>query len=147
MDEAPQAKEPTLAQVAWRTVRGRCPCCGKGRLFRRFLKVADHCDVCGEAFHHHRADDFPAYVVIVIVAHAIVPVVLAVETRYAPAYWIHLVLWLPAILGASLALLSPVKGLIVGLQWHLGMHGFQESKKRRRNGADARALAQSTPTV
>ena len=32
-----------------------------------FLKVIDHCSVCGEEFYHHRADDFPAYIVIFVV--------------------------------------------------------------------------------
>ena len=55
-----------------RGFRLRCPNCGEGRLFRSFLKVADHCSECGEEFHPHRADDFPAYLVIIVVGHAIV---------------------------------------------------------------------------
>jgi uncharacterized protein (DUF983 family) len=31
--------------------------------------VNDCCDVGGDELFHHRADDFPAYVVIFIVAH------------------------------------------------------------------------------
>jgi len=110
---------------------GRCPHCGEGRLFRAFLKVADHCPKCGEAMHHHRADDFPAYLVIVIVGHIVVPLSLLVETAYAPSYWFSMTLWpaLTAFLG--LTLLQPVKGAVVGLQWALGMHGFEESKKAR----------------
>ena len=50
-----------------RGLLGRCPCCGKGRMFGAFLKVKDHCEVCGEELHHQSADDFPAYLVIVIV--------------------------------------------------------------------------------
>jgi hypothetical protein len=32
---------------------------------------------------------------------------------------------------SSLALLQPTKGAIVGLQWQLGMHGFEAAKLRR----------------
>jgi uncharacterized protein (DUF983 family) len=110
---------------------GRCPCCGKGRLFGAFLKVKDHCEVCGEELHHHRADDFPAYVVILIVGHLLVPAVLSVETHFAPPYWVHLALWLPPTLILTLGLLQPVKGAIVALQWHMGMHGFEEAKLAR----------------
>jgi uncharacterized protein (DUF983 family) len=67
-----------------RGLLGRCPCCGKGRMFGAFLKVKDYCEVCGEELHHHRADDFPAYVVILIVGHLLVPAVLSVETNFAP---------------------------------------------------------------
>lgn len=119
-----------------RSVCGRCPNCGEGHLFRAFLKVADRCEVCGEEFHHHRADDFPAYLVIVIVGHIVVPLVLHVETAYAPAYWVHAALWLPLTIGLSLALLQPVKGAVVALQWFSGMHGFERAKKLR-DGATA----------
>jgi len=52
-----------------RGLRCRCPRCGEGKLFRAFLKVDDHCSVCGQDFTPHRADDLPAYLVIVIVGH------------------------------------------------------------------------------
>jgi uncharacterized protein (DUF983 family) len=104
--------------------RGRCPNCGEGRMFRAFLKVADHCPACGEALHHQRTDDAPAYFVILVVGHVVVPIVLAVETVYAPAYWIHALLWLPLTLGMSLAILQPIKGALVGLQWAMRMDGF-----------------------
>ena len=120
---------------------GRCPRCGRGRLFRAFLKVADHCPVCGEDLHHHRADDFPAYLVIVIVGHIIVPLVYSVEMHFRPAEWVHLALWLPLTLGLALALIQPVKGAVVGLQWAAGMHGFEPAKKLR--DASARGSASS----
>jgi uncharacterized protein (DUF983 family) len=104
--------------------RGRCPACGQGRMFRAFLKVADHCPACGEALYHHRADDAPAYFVILIVGHIVVPLALAVETAYALSYWVHAVLWLPLTVVMALALLQPVKGAIVGVQWACRMHGF-----------------------
>lgn len=66
----------------------------------------------------------PAYIVITIVGHIVVPLTFAVETAYRPDYLIHLALWVPLTLGLSLALLQPVKGAIVGLQWALRMHGF-----------------------
>jgi uncharacterized protein (DUF983 family) len=103
----------------WRGFRCRCPKCGKGHLFGKYLKVADHCEECGEEFHHHRADDFPAYLVIIVVGHIIVPAILAVESAYSPPYWLQLLIWLPLTLVSSLALLQPTKGAIVGLQWQM----------------------------
>lgn len=112
-------------------LRGRCPACGEGHLFRRFMKVADACTACGEPFHHHRADDFPAYLVIVLVGHLVVPLTLYIELAFAPAYWLHAVIWLPVVLGLSIGLLQPVKGMVVALQWHTGMHGFAGAKQAR----------------
>ena len=110
-----------------RGFRSRCPRCGQGKLFRAFLKVDDHCSVCGLDFTPHRADDLPAYLVIVIVGHIVVPTALWIETDYAPPVWLQLAIYLPFTLVASLALLQPVKGAVVGLQWALRMHGFDDS--------------------
>lgn len=124
LDRFPEhAPRDTMAAL-FRGFRGRCPKCGKGRLFRAFLKVTDTCPVCGEALHHHRADDAPAYFVILITGHIVVPLSLAVETAYSPSYWLHAAIWLPLTLGLALGLLQPVKGAIVGWQWAHYMHGF-----------------------
>jgi uncharacterized protein (DUF983 family) len=79
----------------WRGFLGKCSSCGKGSLFGRFLKVTDQCERCGEDFHHQRADDLPAYLVIIVVGHSIVPAILAVEMAYAPPAWLQLAIWLP----------------------------------------------------
>lgn len=102
----------------------RCPACGEGRMFRAYLKVADACPSCGEELHHQRADDAPPYVVITIVAHVVVGALLWAEIAYQPPVWLHLAIWLPLTVVLSLALLPPVKGALVGLQWALRMHGF-----------------------
>jgi uncharacterized protein (DUF983 family) len=107
-----------------RGLRGRCPACGRGNLFSRFLKVTERCAACGEELHHQRADDAPAYFVILIVGHIVVPLALMVETAFAPPLWLAFSLWLPLTLVLSLLLLQPVKGAIVGWQWAHRMHGF-----------------------
>jgi uncharacterized protein (DUF983 family) len=102
----------------------RCPNCGKGALFRSYLKVADACPNCGEELHHQRADDAPPYFTIVVVGHVIVGGVLALERAFHPPTWVHAAIWLPLTLACSLLLLPRIKGAIVGLQWALRMHGF-----------------------
>ena len=80
--EPPPARD--VWQAIFRGLRGRCPNCGEGKIFRAFLKVADECPACHEPLHHHRADDFPAYVVIVIVGHVVVPLVLEPYAKIVP---------------------------------------------------------------
>jgi uncharacterized protein (DUF983 family) len=106
--------------------RGRCPRCGEGKLFRAFLKVDNACSACGLDFTPHRADDLPAYLVIIIVGHFVVPMALFIETNYSPPVWLQLSIYLPLTLVLSLLLLQPVKGAVVGVQWALRMHGFDE---------------------
>ena len=110
-----------------RGFRCRCPRCGEGKLFRAYLKVDNSCSVCGLDFTPHRADDLPAYLVIVIVGHIVVPAALWIETNYAPAVWLQLSIYLPLVMILSLVLLQPVKGTVVGLQWALRMHGFDDN--------------------
>src|SRR5215510_5707329 len=102
----------------------KCPACGKGAMFRRYLKVVDACLHCGEELHHHRADDAPPYFTIVIVGHIVVGLVVAVEMAYRPPLWLHAALWLPLTVLLALLILPPVKGALVGLQWARLMHGF-----------------------
>ena len=113
-----------LGTALWRGSRCRCPNCGQGRMFRAFLKVVDQCGTCGEVLHHQQADDAPAYFVILIVGHTVVPLALSVEVAFAPPYWLHAVLWGPLTLGLALGLLQPIKGAIVAWQWANRMHGF-----------------------
>jgi uncharacterized protein (DUF983 family) len=124
-DSAPTEKRDVWTAVK-RGFRGRCPRCGEGKLFRAFLKVDDHCSNCGQDFTPHRADDLPAYLVIVIVGHIVVPLALMIETNFSPPVALQLAIYLPLTFIASLALLQPVKGAVVGVQWALRMHGFDE---------------------
>lgn len=111
-------------QAVWRGLRQRCPACGTGAMFGRYLKVVSACQACGTELHHHRADDAPPYFTMLIVGHLIVGGVLGLERMAAPSTFVHLAIWLPLTLVLSLMLLPLVKGGLIGLQWALRMHGF-----------------------
>jgi uncharacterized protein (DUF983 family) len=121
----------SLPRAIGRGFAMKCPNCGRGHLFRRFLKVADHCRICSEDFTPQRADDFPAYLVIVVVGHIVVPALLAVAVAYDPPAWLQFTIWLPITILSALGLLQPTKGAVVALQWHSGMHGFETARRRR----------------
>jgi len=104
--------------------RGKCPKCHKGHMFRAYLKVADSCEACGQELHHHRADDAPPYFTIFISGHVIIPLMIVMEKFWAPALWLHMAIWIPLTIAVCMALLPPVKGALVALQWALRMHGF-----------------------
>src|SRR6185369_10507345 len=95
-DRVTQSRLPASAgEALWRGFRGRCPACGEGRMFRAFLKVADTCSHCGEELHHHRADDFPTYIVVAIVGHLMLSMAYWIEVLLKPAIWIQMVTVLP----------------------------------------------------
>ncbi|TYC63651.1 DUF983 domain-containing protein [Rhodobacterales bacterium] len=107
-----------------RGAMNKCMNCGKGHVFDGFLQTAHACSVCGEEFHHHRADDAPPYFTITIVGHIVIPALLAVEVLWRPALWIHMSIWPLLTVVLALAFMRPVKGALIGLQWALYMHGF-----------------------
>ncbi|BCM82492.1 hypothetical protein mvi_09530 [Methylobacterium indicum] len=126
---AQSSEPPSWALAMWRGFRNRCPHCGEGRLFHRFLKVRQSCEVCGMELHHHRADDLPPYLVIFVVGHLVGWAVLETEMRYDVPLWFQMTLWPTVALVASLLLLQPTKGAVVGLQYALGMHGFSAIRR------------------
>src|SRR5690606_25675181 len=108
-----------VGRAMWLGFRSRCPHCGEGRLFGVFVKTVDHCEVCDEQISHHRADDLPAYLVILIVGHLVVGAFVGVQMMWQLSTWVHLAIWAPITVIASLLLLQPIKGAMVGLQWAL----------------------------
>ncbi len=122
-----EVETPPHRHALWSMLRGarlRCPSCGRGKLFRAYLKVVDECPRCGEELHHQRADDAPPYFTMLIVGHVVVAGIMTVERVYAPESWVETAIWLPVTLILSLWLLPRVKGALIGLQWALRMHGF-----------------------
>ena len=126
--------DPDLNQLGlpkrplWRSLRrgfsGRCPHCGKGGLFRGYLKPQPECRHCGEDLSHQRADDAPPYFTMLIVGHLIVPLMVMAMLMTELSNAAQLAIWLPATIALTLLLLRPVKGVIIALQWALYMHGF-----------------------
>ena len=113
-----------LGRSVMRGLKCKCPHCGNGRLFRAFIKPVDACGACGEDYTPQRADDLPAYIVVVIVGHIMVGGFLSTEMMFQLPGWVHLAIWTPVTILSSLLLLQPVKGGVIGLQWALRMHGF-----------------------
>jgi uncharacterized protein (DUF983 family) len=95
----------------------RCPRCGRGALYSGFLTVAERCGECGLDLRKADSGDGPAVFVIFILGFLVVPLALWVEAQFAPPMWLHVVLWPPLILGGSLGLLRPMKGVLIALQY------------------------------
>lgn len=96
----------------------KCPRCGRGALFDGYLTVARACSVCGLDLQKADSGDGPAVFIIFILGFLIVPLALLFESLVEPPLWVHLLLWPPVVLGGALALLRPMKGLLIALQYH-----------------------------
>ncbi len=98
-------------------LRGRCPRCGRGPLFKGFLDLDTGCRECGLDYAFADAGDGPAVFVIMIAGFLIVGAALLVEVNYAPPFWLHMVLWLPLATVTVLGLLRPLKGWFIAEQY------------------------------
>lgn len=113
-----------------RGLRGRCPQCGEGSLFRGFLTMRPRCEKCGLDYGFADAGDGPAIFVILLGGFVVVFAALIVEVLYKPPFWLHALLWLPLVLLVTLLPLRVIKGLLIDLQYH---HRAQEGRMHVRN--------------
>jgi uncharacterized protein (DUF983 family) len=97
---------------------GCCPRCGKGPLFQGFLTLRPSCPACGLDYGFADAGDGPAVFIMFITGAVVVGGALFVELTYEPPWWVHAALWGPLVILLSLALLRPLKGLMIALQFH-----------------------------
>lgn len=116
-DATLQGEDRKTALSVRRGVCMRCPNCGSGKLFARYLKPVTACASCGENWSAVRADDGPAWLTILIVGHLVAPVLIEIIRNPERPLWVGLIA-IPLLAGAlSIALLQPVKGLWMGIIW------------------------------
>jgi uncharacterized protein (DUF983 family) len=106
---------PSLLTALGRGLMGRCPACGKGRIFDGFLRVAPECEHCRAPLGLARADDAPPYFTILIVGHIVIPLMLITQKLYDPSTFLLTAIFVPLTLVLAVGLLRPVKGATVGL--------------------------------
>ena len=114
-----------------RGLRGRCPRCGEGRLYKGLLALEPKCSRCGLDYSFVDAGDGPAVFGILIGGFIVVFAAMMVEIAYQPPYWVHAALWLPLILIVTLGPLRPIKGVLIALQYH---HKAAEGRLEDRSG-------------
>lgn len=104
-----------------RGLRLKCPQCGEGRLFRKFLKVSDHCDACGADNTVYPCDDAPPYLALFLVGHLLMPFIVMMSRDMDPPIWLMASIWLPLTLICCVVALPYMKGLVVGFAWATGV--------------------------
>ena len=113
-----------VGPALWRGWTRRCPACGERTLMDGYLTVRHACPACGTEFHHHRADDGPAWATILITGHLLAPLMLIVYTAFRPEPLVMAGGFCVVFVALSLWLLPRLKGAFVGMQWATRMGGF-----------------------
>lgn len=117
MNKNSQAHYPPLSALST-GLRGCCPRCGSGKLFKNFLDLKDQCSSCGLDYGFADAGDGPAIFIILIAGFVVVGAALFTEVAYQPPYWVHAALWFPLIMLLTLGLLRPMKGVLINQQYN-----------------------------
>ena len=96
---------------------GRCPRCGRGRLFSGYLTVTKSCTYCGLSFAFAETGDAAAWFVMSFISVVGVGSILGVELAWSPPWWVHVLIAIPVLVILPMLLLRPVKGFFLCQQW------------------------------
>ena len=107
---------PDLSPVST-GIAGKCPRCGRGKLFAGYLTVAPKCASCGLSYEFADGGDGAAWFVMLFVCVVGVGSILGVEVAYSPPFWVHALIAIPVLVLLPLVLLRPVKGVLLNQQW------------------------------
>jgi len=103
-----------LGAAMMRGLRGRCPHCGEGALYYRYLKVNPECPACRHPLDDYPADDGPAYFTILLVGHIVVAPILLFSFIHEWPLAVLLPSILIPLLLFTLLLLPRIKGAVMG---------------------------------
>lgn len=115
--ETAQPDRKTFAWIVEAGWKGLCPRCGKGRMFKSWLKLADRCDNCGLDYRFAAPDDGPAFFALCIVAFPLIFFVVWLQVAFEPPFWVHLVTSFPLLVLGTVLPLRPLKGWLVASQY------------------------------
>ena len=117
---------PSVMTGIKRGIRHRCPNCGEGRLYSKYLKVDLDCEVCGHHLAAYPADDGPAYFTILIIGHLFVAPLLLFPFIWKMSPTLVVPLTVLPLLGLTLLLLPRVKGAVIGALWANGLRKAED---------------------
>jgi uncharacterized protein (DUF983 family) len=120
----PPCQDPTVTQSVYPRLntlstglRCRCPRCGEGPLLRGFLTIRDACPACGLDYGFAEPADGPAFFGMTAVGIVGMGLFMWFEFTVHPPIWVHMVVTMPLLVIACLAVLRPLKGWLVSEQW------------------------------
>ena len=102
--------QPGLAEAA---LFGCCPRCGGRTLFDGLVKFAPRCRACGLDYARFNVGDGPAAFLTLGVGGLVTILALWLELAFEPPWWLHVILWLPLVVGLVVLGLRVSKGALL----------------------------------
>ncbi len=110
--------DPSRApSAAYAALKGRCPACGQGKLYRSLLRVADRCRACGLDLTGHEQGDGPAFLAILLVGALSAIGAVILDMNWQPPLWVHAAVWLPGVVFGSILSLRVLKAALIAVQY------------------------------
>ena len=108
-------KPPSVVLVG---LNCRCPRCGVGALFTSAwsLEVRKSCSACNLDYAFADSGDGPAVFAIMLLGFLMLGAALILEFKVGPPWWVHAI-WAPVTMGLALAMLRPMKAILIALQY------------------------------
>lgn len=106
----------SIGQLILLGLRCKCPQCGTGRIFVKYLKIANRCSSCGLNLEGHDTGDGAVVPAMLLIGTLVVGLAAYVEFTFEPPLWVHAVLWVPVVFGLTMMVLPPLKGITIALQ-------------------------------
>jgi uncharacterized protein (DUF983 family) len=108
-------------------IGGKCPRCGRGKLFNGYLAVAHSCTSCGLSYSFADSGDAAVWFVMLIACVFGVGSIIGVEIAYSPSFWVHVAIAIPTLIILPMLMLRPMKGFFLCQQWkHSARQGTLE---------------------
>jgi uncharacterized protein (DUF983 family) len=129
MPEAEKTRSPFLSALLL-----RCPACGKGKIYQKLLKPKQECVSCGFPIGGNDAADGPAFFSITFIGILTALVASLVEIKYAPALYVHLLLWPPFVLVGTVVSLIWFKSLFIAAQYYFKVGAYENREESDAQG-------------
>ena len=109
---------------------GCCPRCGARTLFDGLIAFAPRCRACGLNFERFNVGDGPAAFLTLGVGALVVILAVWLQLAVEPAWWVHVLLWLP------LTTLLVLGGLRITKAWLLAAEYRHRAGEHREGSGD-----------
>ena len=96
----------------------------------------DNCAACAQDWSLQCADDFPAYVAILVTGHLMAPLIILLTRDFDLSMAALFAIIMPIAVALMLGLLQPAKGAIIAAQWWFGLNGFKRERRLAPDGTE-----------
>lgn len=121
VNEPAHSSTPSVAYVS---LKGRCPACGKGKLYHSLLRINNRCSHCGLNLAEREQGDGPAFLAILLIGALTAISATVMDMKLEPPLWVHAVIWIPFVFIGSILSLRWIKAWMIAVQYQYRKDDF-----------------------